>query len=884
MPLTAEQIAQMDAALGGQHAAPKLDAATIAKMDAALGGSDKPQTYELSDVASSLYNKAKDTLVGVANHPVQSMNNFSRAADQVAYDIVTNPVDAVRSAASGITRTIPQGIDLAGAVVAKGGNTLMHKAGLAKNVPFSDYANMAPLDNAVTSVVGQEYQPQTSGGQAVKTIAGLASPLEAANGARALMKSAKAVNSAAEAGVNSIKSVGAVDKIAANELASQGFEVNRLNASGGDTGRNYVRGYLRNTFVGGKMVEGAGKRAAIQSAQAANKALAAIGQGVDAAGAGEKIINGLDAAKRSFGGEVEKLYAQADALMPQGFIKLPNLRAMVGATDDKLSGLKWQSVVRSKDIQQLADDTMAAIKDASAQGRTNVQTMKAVRSNIGKLLDDAPFNSPEQRYWKRAYGALSKDLEGAAQGGADGAVQAIKKANEYYRQGRSELEKQFARYGGRKEVEDAFKAVASPDALRNAPQRVEQLFNRLPSANRKVVGATLVRRLGQKVDGGEFDPMTFATKWAAVAPRAKNAIANGSENAAEIDKLVRNIKRVAPSIESIPQTGQVAAGRGSDVAAGLGVFVAPWASAAKFSLDGGLGWLLTKPQNIKILNKALETQNPKILMTAVQGMEKMGGEAVPQLQALGQSLREQFSKAGDAVGEQLPITRKPSKPVSLNARPETTIAALGLTSGAVGLGNFASSLAVPNQGPAQENTSGFVADKLAQVQKPTTPKPAASIQGPDPIETYLDRKMMVESSGKANAKAKTSSATGLFQYTTARWLEIAPKALGERANSLSKRDLLMLRNDPKASRQVADYDTRQELAPSLERAGVPVTSTTLYLAHFLGSTGARKLLTAKIGTPVHQVIGAKEIKANPFLKGKKAEDVLRWAQKKMRDA
>jgi hypothetical protein len=248
--------------------------------------------------------------------------------------------------------------------------------------------------------------------------------------------------------------------------------------------------------------------------------------------------------------------------------------------------------------------------------------------------------------------------------------------------------------------------------------------------------------------------------------------------------------------------------------------------------------------------------------------------------------------------------------VTLQSSP---IVPAAMLAGGVGAANFASSLATntsynpatPVQDAWADNRQGMMAQDMAQrldaaqardlpntaAPQPTVPavEPSATptrqgMSQVDPIEAYLDRKAIVESSGRADARAKTSSATGLYQYTVARWLEIAPKALGERARGLSKRELLMKRLDPVASRIVADYDTRNELAPSLERAGVPITKETLYLAHFLGPTGARRLLTAKVGTPVNQVIDAKSIKANPFLKGKKAEEVLKWAQKKMRDA
>jgi hypothetical protein len=547
---------------------------------------------------------------------------------RTGFDYLTNNAAAPRSASEG---RVDRAVEFVGGAMAPAA-AVSKVAPATESVVTNALRFMAPKTGTdVAGAAAAGFANKIAEDNDLGPVATLATTL-AAGTAPSLIKSG---SGAAARGVGrAVKSVGAVDDVAARELAEQGFDVTAMTAGKDGAGASFVRGYLRNTFIGGKMVEGAGTRAAAQGAKAADDVIGNIGNALDAAGAGERLISGLEAGKRAFNTASSSLYNEADKLLPQGFIRVSNLKDAVNSVDDRLSGLKWQQVVRSKDIQQLADDTLTAIKDASAKGRTNVDTMKAVRSNIGKLMDEAPFKSPEQRFWSRAYGALSKDLEEAAKGGAKGAVEAVKKANDFYRTGRREIEKQFMRYGGKKEVEDAFKALASPDALRNAPQRVTKLFERLPQGSRKTVGATLIRRLGQKVDGGDFDLLHFATKWEAVAPKARAAIANGAENATEIDKLVRNIRRVQPTLEAIPATGQVAAGRGSDIAAVGGLFFAPWASAAKFAMDGGLGWLLTRPQNVRLLNNAVEKQSTSTLQVAIRSMlqDAPEGEAKNLLQ------------------------------------------------------------------------------------------------------------------------------------------------------------------------------------------------------------------------------------------------------------
>ncbi len=129
---------------------------------------------------------------------------------------------------------------------------------------------------------------------------------------------------------------------------------------------------------------------------------------------------------------------------------------------------------------------------------------------------------------------------------------------------------------------------------------------------------------------------------------------------------------------------------------------------------------------------------------------------------------------------------------------------------------------------------------------------------------YLMDKAKQESSFNATAKAGTSSATGLFQFIESTWLQTVKKygkdfGLGKYADKISgdgkvadaaaRREILQLRNDPKiASNMVAAMtkDNADYLQTSL---GNKVGETDLYLAHFLGLSGAKKFLKEKQGNP-----------------------------------
>lgn len=133
---------------------------------------------------------------------------------------------------------------------------------------------------------------------------------------------------------------------------------------------------------------------------------------------------------------------------------------------------------------------------------------------------------------------------------------------------------------------------------------------------------------------------------------------------------------------------------------------------------------------------------------------------------------------------------------------------------------------------------------------------------------YLFNQAKVESSLNPNAKAKTSSATGLFQFIEQTWLATVKKhgeshGLGWAADSIRRgangrytvadpglrRQILDLRRQPEAaSAMAAEFaaDNREYLEGRLGRR---VEGVDLYLAHFLGPAGAARFLKAHDANP-----------------------------------
>jgi len=113
---------------------------------------------------------------------------------------------------------------------------------------------------------------------------------------------------------------------------------------------------------------------------------------------------------------------------------------------------------------------------------------------------------------------------------------------------------------------------------------------------------------------------------------------------------------------------------------------------------------------------------------------------------------------------------------------------------------------------------------------------------------YLMQQAKAESSFNSNAKAKTSSATGLYQFIDSTWLSMIEKhgdKHGVNTQGMSKDDILALRNDAKISSVMAAEFANDNHRFLQAHWGGEIGSTELYFAHFLGAGQAASFLQAR---------------------------------------
>lgn len=133
---------------------------------------------------------------------------------------------------------------------------------------------------------------------------------------------------------------------------------------------------------------------------------------------------------------------------------------------------------------------------------------------------------------------------------------------------------------------------------------------------------------------------------------------------------------------------------------------------------------------------------------------------------------------------------------------------------------------------------------------------------------YLLATAQVESGLDPNAAVASSSAKGLFQFIDQTWLTTLKEAgpalgYGRYADAIAKspsgryevpdpemrRKIFSLRDDPTANAAMAGAFTQQNAALLTDRIGRPPTEGELYVAHFLGASGAARLINRAGSNP-----------------------------------
>ena len=165
--------------------------------------------------------------------------------------------------------------------------------------------------------------------------------------------------------------------------------------------------------------------------------------------------------------------------------------------------------------------------------------------------------------------------------------------------------------------------------------------------------------------------------------------------------------------------------------------------------------------------------------------------------------------------------------------------------------------------PTIDSVSSFLPSlSLSQFKLSGSPKKKESVV--DSISTqrdYYSTVRMLESGGRNRARASTSSAYGPFQFIESTWNTYTKK--------LGKNYSLEDRSDYAKSLEVMRAFTEDNRARMVKGLKRPVSDVELYMGHFLGPSGAIKLLNANDNVDASKllVIAANSNKSLFFKRG-----------------
>lgn len=162
----------------------------------------------------------------------------------------------------------------------------------------------------------------------------------------------------------------------------------------------------------------------------------------------------------------------------------------------------------------------------------------------------------------------------------------------------------------------------------------------------------------------------------------------------------------------------------------------------------------------------------------------------------------------------------------------------------------------------------------SEASKPAQPAPADFN-----MAAYMASTRGAESRGDDTAQAATSSAYGRYQFTKDTWRTLYKAEFGKTGETDAQ--ILAKRADGAVQDKLMERLTRNNLA-ALKRAGIPASASSAYLAHFLGTKDAIRVLKAAPSTPIAEVVSAESIAANAsvFRNATDAGKLISWAGRK----
>jgi hypothetical protein len=284
----------------------------------------------------------------------------------------------------------------------------------------------------------------------------------------------------------------------------------------------------------------------------------------------------------------------------------------------------------SSKLQAIKQGLLADVAKGKTPAEMGVKTfvtagdMRKLRTQIGEMIE-SPGDIPVSQL-KHIYKGLSEDLEELAKSKGQDAYLAMKRANQFTRQGHDKLEMylQPLEKGTYQSIYQ--KATAG---TKDGAEQVRETLSALNPVQQDAVRATFTTELGRK--GEQFDPQQFFTRWGELHPEAKDALygKTGPMRSA-LDKVAAVSVDLARKGTTLSDLRSFALEHGSEGGLAALAFLTHHYGMANILIGGRAGGFLSG----RLL------QNPKFVSWLAKASTKTPGSLIGSLNQLAQQSAE----------------------------------------------------------------------------------------------------------------------------------------------------------------------------------------------------------------------------------------------------
>lgn len=278
-------------------------------------------------------------------------------------------------------------------------------------------------------------------------------------------------------------------------------------------------------------------------------------------------------------------------------------------------------------------DLHSRLYDDTGKSRSlPLEEVKALRSNIGEMIDDPTNMAPGMKIssLRKVYSALTADMEDLAKRAGPKAYNAMKDANSFTRDGHDKLETFLQPVIDQKIPEKIFNAATA--GTKDGASQVRTVLESLNPAQADAVKATFFNHM---LSGS---PIEFFNRWNTIHPDAKEVLfgKQGAKMRRDIDSIAQVAAAVGKKGSQLDEMRKFAMGHAEEGGVAALAYLTHQHGLTNVLLGGaGLGFLsgrsklMSNPKFLDWLAKS-STKTPGTLITSLNSLANMSRDMSPE--------------------------------------------------------------------------------------------------------------------------------------------------------------------------------------------------------------------------------------------------------------